>query len=303
MTNPKSKKPGKLLLERFEIQVIPSFIDYLRGGLQLNLIVAVDFTGSNGVPTSQGSLHYMNPTQPNQYQLALQGVWNILSNYDSDHRIPAFGFGAKPHFNGGINSPVVNHCFALSGNPTQSEVVGFPNLMDVYKRAVTSCEFAGPTYFAPLIKETIQLANVCKMEGSTTYQVLLILTDGEIHDMQATVDLIVSASGLPLSIIIVGVGNADFGSMETLDGDNGLTDSKGFRCPRDIVQFVPFRDVGNNSATLAQELLRELPNQVVQYMKVIGKPPGAVQAVDINKLVAPKLAAEVNLVGHILGAP
>jgi hypothetical protein len=32
---------------------------------------------------------------------------------------------------------------------------------------------------------------------------------------------------LPLSIIIVGVGNADFTNMEILDGDNGLVDSKG----------------------------------------------------------------------------
>ena len=151
MSNPKHKKPGKLLLERFQIQTLPNFVDYLRGGLQLNLIVAVDFTGSNGTPNSPGSLHYMNPSQPNQYQSALKGVWDILSNYDSDHRIPAYGFGAKPHFNGGLYSNVVNHCFPLSGDLTRSEIVGFPNLMETYKRAVTSCEFAGPTNFGPLI--------------------------------------------------------------------------------------------------------------------------------------------------------
>ena len=92
----------------------------MRGGLQLNLIVAVDFTGSNGSPTAQGSLHYINSAQPNQYQLALRGVWDILSNYDSDHRIPAYGFGAKPHFNGGLTSNVANHCFPLSGDPSHS---------------------------------------------------------------------------------------------------------------------------------------------------------------------------------------
>jgi hypothetical protein len=43
-----------------------------------------------------------------------------------------------------------------------------------------------------------------------SYNILLILTDGEIHDMQATVDLIVQASELPLSIIIIGVGNEKF---------------------------------------------------------------------------------------------
>lgn len=39
-------------------------------------------------------------------------------------------------------------------------------------------------------------------------------------DMQASIDAIVASSGLPLSIVIVGVGNANFDSMETLDADD-----------------------------------------------------------------------------------
>ena len=59
--------------------------------------------------------------------------------------------------------------------------------------------------------------------------------------MDETVNLIVERCKLPLSIIIVGIGHADFHNMVRLDGDNGLYDSKGRRAPRDIVQFVPFR--------------------------------------------------------------
>ena len=55
-----------------------------------------------------------------------------------------------------------------------------------------------------------------------------------------------------MSIIIVGVGNADFTNMNKLDGDNGLYSSNGKRAARDIVQFVPFRDVGMNPDLLAQ---------------------------------------------------
>ena len=103
-------------------------------------------------------------------------------------------------------------------------------------------------------------------EGSNTYQILLILTDGEIHDMDQTVDLIVNSCNLPLSIIIVGIGNAEFSNMVRLDGDNGLYSSNGRKANRDIVQFVPFREVKMNQDLLAQELLAELPGQVVQYM-------------------------------------
>lgn len=42
--------------------------------------------------------------------------------------------------------------------------------------------------------------------------------------MEATKTSIVAASHLPLSIIIVGVGNEDFSNMEILDGDDGLID-------------------------------------------------------------------------------
>lgn len=98
---------------------------------------------------------------------------------------------------------------------------------------------------------------------------LLILTDGAIHDMDQTVNLIVNNCNLPLSIIIVGIGNADFSNMDTLDGDNGLYNSNGVKATRDIVQFVPFNQVQMNSDLLAKELLAELPDQVVQYMVII----------------------------------
>jgi len=48
------------------------------------------------------------------------------------------------------------------------------------------------------------------------YSVLLILTDGVINDMNASIRAIVEASTRPLSIIIVGVGDADFTDMNKL---------------------------------------------------------------------------------------
>ncbi len=68
------------------------------------------------------------------------------------------------------------------------------------------------------------------------YHTLLILTDGMIHDMKETTDLIVECAKYPLSIIIVGIGNADFSNMELLDGDEvRLRNQKGEPAVRDIV--------------------------------------------------------------------
>ena len=54
------------------------------------------------------------------------------------------------------------------------------------------------------------------------YQILLMLTDGVITDMEATKQAIIRGSYLPMSVIIVGVGHANFKNMEVLDADDGL---------------------------------------------------------------------------------
>lgn len=70
---------------------------------------------------------------------------------------------------------------------------------------------------------------------------LLILTDGEIHDMPETLDCLaeISKDNLPLSLIIVGIGEEDFTNMVKLDGDH-IAVRKGVK---DLVQFVKYSDV------------------------------------------------------------
>lgn len=73
------------------------------------------------------------------------------------------------------------------------------------------------------------------------YFILLILTDGEINDMKETIEQIedISKKNLPMSIIIVGLGNEDFSNMVRLDGDD-LSLKDGIS---DIIQFVKYKDV------------------------------------------------------------
>jgi len=69
--------------------------------------------------------------------------------------------------------------------------------------------------------------------------------------MQSTIKSLINSSHLPLSIIIIGVGDADFTDMEILDGDSGLMDHNGVKAVRDLVQFVPFNKFKNNPSLLA----------------------------------------------------
>ena len=68
------------------------------------------------------------------------------------------------------------------------------------------------------------------------YHVQIILTDGEFHDLTESVEVIVELSKYPVSLIIIGVGEDDFRSMEYLDSDkNLLRDRNGKTAARDIV--------------------------------------------------------------------
>ena len=51
------------------------------------------------------------------------------------------------------------------------------------------------------------------------YNILMILTDGIMDDMDDTIDALVEASFYPISVIIVGIGDADFRNMDVLDTD------------------------------------------------------------------------------------
>jgi hypothetical protein len=58
-------------------------------------MVSVDFTASNGAVTDKNSLHYVNPSQPNQYEMAIKAVLEICQHYNETQIFEAFGFGAK----------------------------------------------------------------------------------------------------------------------------------------------------------------------------------------------------------------
>ncbi|XP_069392893.1 copine-4 [Paralichthys olivaceus] len=265
------KNSGIVILNQCKIIKMHSFLDYIMGGCQIQFTVAIDFTASNGDPRNSCSLHYIHPYQPNEYLKALVAVGEICQDYDSDKMFPAFGFGAQipPDFK-------VSHDFAVNFNEENPECAGIQGVVEAYQACLPKLQLYGPTNIAPIIQK---VANSASQEVHTKeamqYFILLILTDGVITDMADTREAIVQASHLPMSVIIVGVGNADFSDMQMLDGDDGILRSpKGEPVLRDIVQFVPFRNFKHATpAALAKSVLAEVPNQVVDYYNSKGIKP------------------------------
>ncbi|KAF5453939.1 hypothetical protein F2P56_023648 [Juglans regia] len=255
---------GQLFVDQFCEKEQYSFLDYISSGFELNFMVAIDFTASNGNPRNPDSLHYIDPSgRLNSYQKAIIDVGEVIQFYDSDKRFPAWGFGGR------TSDGTISHCFNLNGNAGGFEVEGVEGIMTAYASALHNVALAGPTLFGQVINTAAQTAGQSLSYNSNKYFVLLIITDGVLTDLQETKDALVKASDLPLSILIVGVGGADFGQMEVLDADNGqrLESSTGRVATHDIVQFVSMRDVHGGRISVVQALLEELPGQFLTYMR------------------------------------
>ena len=225
-------------------------------GWQINLTIAIDYTESNWDQTDEHSLHFLN--ERNQYVNSIQSVGAILEFYDYDGMIPVYGFGAIPYFIPYL-SDKTSFCFPLTGSFDQPEVKGVAGVVDIYRKTLPQISFSGPTKFAPLLREFRK--HILKSEERKAYHVLQLLTDGEIHDFDETREIIVEMSTLPCSIIIIGVGDdyEAFKRMKILDSDGvPLTDAKGNKAARDIVQFVIFKQAVKKG-NLAEQVLEEIP--------------------------------------------
>uniref|UniRef100_A0A8C4ZAD5 Copine Va n=1 Tax=Gadus morhua TaxID=8049 RepID=A0A8C4ZAD5_GADMO len=264
---------GTVSMLSFSVESEHTFLDYIKGGTQIHFTVAIDFTASNGNPSQSTSLHYMNPYQMNAYAMALKAVGEIIQDYDSDKMFPALGFGAKLPPDGRVS-----HEFPLNGNIENPYCNGMEGILEAYHQSLKTVQLYGPTNFAPIVNHVARYA--AAVQDGSQYFVLLIITDGVISDMAQTKEAIVNAAKLPMSIIIVGVGQAEFDAMVELDGDDIRISSRGKLAERDIVQFVPFRDymdrTGNHvlsMARLAKDVLAEIPDQLILYMKSRGIKP------------------------------
>lgn len=184
------------------------------------------------------------------------------------------GFGAKIP-----PSEDVSHQFPLNGNADHPYCSSIDEILELYKSTLQKVQLFGPCNFSPVINNTIAIAK--QHQDGKHYYVLLIITDGIISDMKQTIHSIIDASKLPVSIIIVGVGNADFSAMDELDSDDARLTVDGRTAERDIVQFVPLNQfltgqVVRSQAELAKEVLAEIPEQITGFMRSKGFKPNQV---------------------------
>ena len=253
----------------------PTFIDYLKSGMSINLTIGIDFTQSNETYTQSNSLHSLKNGM-NDYEKAIRSCGDILAYYDDDQLFPVFGFGFKFSNNNNKDFGLYSlNNYPINNNINDPNINTIDNVLKEYRKFITTILLWGPTNFAPMINDLNRVVKNDLNNGLIMgYNILLILTDGLICDMDDTINALVEASFLPISVIIVGIGNGDFGKMVILDADNNpLIDKNGRKADRDLVQFVPFNKFKDNPPKLAEQVLEEIPRQVIEYYQHKGIQP------------------------------
>jgi hypothetical protein len=145
---------------------------------------------------------------------------------------------------------------------------------------------SGPTVFTEVISLAAAQAKSRYEIQPLSYTILLLLTDGAVTDVDGTRQALVSVSDAPLSIVIVGIGNADFSAMQFLD-DLSIN--------RDIVQFVKFSDYEHDKRALLHATLDEIPDQLVQFFYQRGIMPQAEKMGSTSNILVEDYNDEVDI--------
>ena len=135
----------ELVEESGDVVVVePTFTNYVSGGCELHVVVAIDATAANGDPRKETSLHFFNDKGMNGYEQALSSLCTILAKYDSDKKYPVFGFGAK-------RNGKLSHCFPFE--PSGKEVDGVDGVLKIYRDTFRSgIVMSSPRDFSEVIR-------------------------------------------------------------------------------------------------------------------------------------------------------
>jgi len=260
---------GYIGIDHMDMTLVPSLSHYLsQGGLELDLMVAIDFTRNNmqiddsEYQDSRSFLHRIRSSgKMNGYQLALTTIAGLFQELESREKCThthIWGFGAED-----LKGNVKNR---LRMGRDKGRVRGVDGLLNAYNETATSNISMGDQKdLRSSLYTAIARAEMNSSAAKLNYSVLLVLCcEGMIHELNETLEQICEASYTPLSIIFVGVGGGTFTDFQDMANDQ-TTSPSGMEFMRECVSFVHLDEYRQDPNKLLKAALHGLPKQIVQY--------------------------------------
>ena len=244
-----------------------SFIDYIKNGVQMTFSIGIDFTSQNAQESPSNPQKGAVAGSPKDIERAIRECGEIMSFYDYDQLFHVYGFGSTIN-----NNQVKSNIFNINSE-TGQEIYTIDNVINEYRKRLNNISLIGPTLISPIIKNEIDM--IRKENNLLIYHVLMILTYGEISDLDQIISTINTASSLPLSLIIIGIGNYDYkGIISSLRNNNS---------ERKFIQIVKFNDC-RNTGGLSGQALDKIPNKIIEYYLSLNIDSNTLKAGNIQNL-------------------
>ena len=262
----KMKHVGLLKVLNASVMTVPSMLQYVSGGMSLDLMVGIDCSVANGVWGTEKTLHFSKINVMNQYQAGIKTLGTIAENFSRGRKSSLWGLGAE------IDGKH-HDCYAMKDNLCESA-----SLLKAYNHKILNNEafgFGQEVSLNPFIEAAI-FRTIKLSKKRQCYTLLTVFAADDFVDLHQTIDLICTAAeDAPISILIIGVGDSDLNSVQKLCGENHklLHDSRGIPIAREIVSFVRFKDFEGNAGKVIAEALKDVPEQFVQYQLMNGVQP------------------------------
>lgn len=229
--------------------------DFFKNGLKISNFISFDFSnGNNKQPISKTN---------NIIFYILKNISNLISNYTSNHLFYSYGFGGKIKKEDNFKN-------IFNINENSSPIKNYDEVMVSYNNIINKIIQDNQIYFSFLIRKVSQ--EIYKIYEIKFYNILFILTREIIDksDIKDTVDAIIESSYLPLSIIIIGIGENNFNKMNKLFNDIPNNSSIGMKKMRDNVLFKSLNnDFDNDVEKMIEFILNDVKKQILYFYELI----------------------------------
>ena len=233
------------------------FCDFIREGISFDGYISIDF--------SDKKYHLDIDMENNQYMKAIEGFRETL--YDFVKYFDVFGYGAKLK-NNNNNNPYFN--LSLNEDPS---LKGLTNIKKAYIKCLEKIDFS---FNKNILSSLIQYIEkiIFQKYNLIKYNIFFLLINKAPDDYQKCIDAFIKTSYLPLSIIIIGIGDNEneFNKIIQLF-KNKKQSSNGMEKQRNNIFFISMKECNYQKDTLKNICLKDIPMQVVEYYKLANTTP------------------------------
>jgi len=260
-SNPRIARAGYIIIRTATLIERLTFFGHLKAGLRINFSCAIDFASSNKTSRNIQSLHELSVSRKNQYQATMSSIGQAIEPYSDGRKFHAWGFAAK--YNG-----VLSYEFPLKSSDGSDELNGLRDLNNSYRNIVENIKPDMPIRIVPSTIQAIKLVKGKKDPNS--YMVHTIMIDDIPVDLDEFMDLLYENQYEPISIVIVGIGEADFTKFEEKCSKGPIRfNTYGAPFEREFFVFLKFSSYGMDSTDLMTSVaLYSVQEQALHWVEM-----------------------------------